>query len=190
MDQPQKFTPVLLLALPVRRLFGYNFCHAAAVNENVFQNFGATVPMKVFMLQDVERVGLAGEILKVSDGYGANFLIPRKLAVRVTKENSSSFKAKTRTVEKRKEAIASASSMLAEKISSTQVVIKRKMHEDKVYGSVGPAEIVDALGKGGISVSKSMIKIPKSIKAKGIFDVTIKLSSRLQPTMKVKVVAE
>ena len=147
--------------------------------------------MKVYLLKDVEKVGLSGEIISVANGFGANFLIPRKLGVMVTPENEAMYKTKVRVVEHRKEAVSSVTSMLAEKIQSTQAVVKRKMHDDdKVYGSVGPIEIVDSLAKQGIQISKSMVKIGKSIKTKGLFDVTIKLSSRLQPTLKVKVIAE
>ena len=147
--------------------------------------------MKVFLLKDVERIGLAGEIIKVKDGFAKNYLFPRNLAVELTKENETFYKGKQKIVEKRQDVISSQTSMLAEKIASVQLTLARKIHEeDKLYGSVSPLEVVDLLAKKGISVAKNQVIFNKSIKTKGTFDVTIKLSSRLQPTLKLKVVAE
>lgn len=147
--------------------------------------------MKVYLLKNIERVGIAGEIIKVSDGYGANYLIPHKLAVAVTSENEGSFKQRAQSIDRRNEVISTQTSMLAEKIKSITVTLKRKMHDDgKLYGSVSQGEIADLLAEKGVSVSKSQVEIPKSIKEKGNYEVTIKLSSRLQPTITLKVIAE
>jgi len=147
--------------------------------------------MKVFLFKDVEKVGIAGEIIKVTDGYATNFLFPRKLAVAVTPDNESSFKNRIKIIEKRHEVVASKTSMLAEKIKSTDLVIKRKMHDGtKLYGSISPHEIVDLLAEKGISISKSQVEFDKSIKTFGTHEVVIKLSSQLKPTLKVKVVGE
>jgi len=144
--------------------------------------------MKVFLLKDIERIGLAGEIVKVKEGFAQNYLFPRKLAVEVTRGNQDYFKQRERVIEHRKEVVESKSSMLAEKIKSTHVVLKRKTHDDgKLYGSINPQEIVDCLSEKGISVSKSQILFGKSIKATGSYDITIKLSSKLQPSLSVKV---
>lgn len=147
--------------------------------------------MKVYLLKNIERIGLAGEIIKVSDGYGTNYLIPHKLAVAITKENENSFKQKEKSIERRKEVIATQTSMLAEKIKSTTITLKRKMHENgKLYGSVSESEIVDLLAEKCISIAKNQVDIPKSIKEKGTYEVTIKLSSRLLPKVTLKVVSE
>ena len=147
--------------------------------------------MKVYLLKDVENVGIGGEIIKVKEGFALNFLLPRKLAVMITPKNEKFYSQKARTVEGRKEVISSKTSLLAEKIKSFNLTLKRKMHDDgKLYASVNPAEIVDLLSQEGISVSRSQIKIDKSIKEKGSFSVTIKLTSKLQPALQLKVVAE
>ena len=81
--------------------------------------------------------------------------------------------------------------MLAEKINQTTVTIKHKVHDgDKLYSALNPSEIADALTASGISVSKSQVIIDKSIKNVGTHTVTIKLSSRLKPTLTIKVIAE
>ncbi len=147
--------------------------------------------MKVFLLKDMERIGIAGEIVKVKEGFAQNFLFPRKLAMEVTKDNQKHFKKREKVIEHRKDVVESKSSMLAEKIKSTQVTLKRKTHDDgKLYGSVNPQEIVELLGIKGISVSKSQVLFGKSIKSTGAYNVTIKLSSKLQPALNVKVVSQ
>ncbi len=147
--------------------------------------------MNVFLLKDIERIGIAGEIVKVKEGFAQNFLFPRKLAVEVTKDNQKHFKKREKVIEHRKDVVESKSSMLAEKIKSINITLKRKTHDDgKLYGSINPQEIVELLSAKGISVSKSQVLFGKSIKSTGAYDVTIKLSSKLQPALNVKVVSQ
>lgn len=147
--------------------------------------------MKVYLLKDVPKIGMAGEVLKVADGFGQNFLLPRKLAVEITPHNEEFYKKREKIIEQRKEVVATKTSMLAEKIASLKLTLKRKMHDDgKLYGSINASEIVDLLAEKGISVAKSQIDLDKSIKAKGSYDVTIKLSSKLKPAIKLTIVSE
>jgi large subunit ribosomal protein L9 len=147
--------------------------------------------MKVYLLKDVEKVGIAGEIIKVSDGFARNNLLPRKLGIEVTDNNESYFKQREKVIEKRHEVIATKTSMLAERIKSIKLVLKRKLHDDgKLYGSVNPTEVVQLLSNNGISVSKNQIEFDKSIKEKGSYEVTVKLSSRLQPKLILQVISE
>lgn len=147
--------------------------------------------MRIFLLKDVEKIGLAGEIIKVKDGFGQNYLIPRKLGVEITEHNESQFKSRIKHVEHRKEAIASKTSMLAEKIKSLSVELKRKVHDEgKLFGSITPCEVVEALAGKGVSVSKSQVDFGKSIKSTGSHEVKIKLSSKLQPTFTLIIKAE
>lgn len=147
--------------------------------------------MKVYLLKDVERVGLAGQMLNVTDGYAANFLFPKKLAVEITPLNEAQYVHKVRVVEKHKEVVATKTSMLAEKIKHTELVIKRKLAEgDKLYGAISASDIVDLFAAAGISVAKNQIEFGKAIKTKGVHEFTVKLSSTLKPTAKIKVIPE
>ncbi len=147
--------------------------------------------MRVFLLKDVEKVGIAGEIIKTTEGFARNYLIPKKLAVEVTAKNEAQFVNRVKTVEHRKEAVATKTSMLAEKIKGTEVVLKRKIHDtDQLYGSISPKEIAEELAKQGISIANNQVIMDKSIKTKGTHSVVIKLSSSLQPSLKVKIVPE
>jgi large subunit ribosomal protein L9 len=146
------------------------------------------LPMNVYLLKDIEKVGIAGEIVRVSEGYAMNFVIPRKLGVEVTKENEGFYKNKQKTVENRKEVIESKTSILAERIKTVRVTIKKKSHDDgKLYGAINAQDIVDALAEKGVSISKNQVDFGKSIKEKGEYKITIKLSSKLQPQVTVVV---
>jgi large subunit ribosomal protein L9 len=147
--------------------------------------------MKVYLLKDIEKVGLAGEIIKISEGYARNFLIPKKLAIEITKDNEQYYLSKLKTVEKRKEVIATKTSMLAERVKDVELVIKRKMHDDgKLYGSISSGDIVDLLAAKGVNVSKNQIEFDKAVKSKGVYEVEVKLSSKLRPKFRLKVVSE
>lgn len=146
--------------------------------------------MKVFLLKDITKVGLKGEVIKVKVGYAKNFLFPNKLAVEITKSNEAFYAQRALQVDHRKEVIESETSMLSEQIANTTIVLKKKTHDDgKLYAAINPSDIVDALKEKSITVSKSQIKFDKSIKAKGSYKVTIKLSSKLQPQLQVNVQA-
>ena len=147
--------------------------------------------MKVFLKKDIEKVGMEGEIIKVSDGYARNFLFPNSLAIEITSHNENLYKNKVKQVQERKSVIESKTSMLAERINNLTITLKRKMHDDgKLYGAINSTEIVEGLASEGINISKSQVIFHKSIKSKGSYLVTIKLTSRLQPTMKVVVASE
>lgn len=147
--------------------------------------------MKVYLKKDVEKVGMAGEIIKVKEGFAINYLIPHGLAMAVTDANANFFKKRERTIENRKEVLSSQTSMLAEKINSMDLILKKKMHDDgKLYGALSSTDIVEKLAEKGVSIGKNQVIFGKSIKSKGAYEVTIKLSSRLQPKIRVTVVSE
>jgi large subunit ribosomal protein L9 len=147
--------------------------------------------MKVYMLKDVKSVGLAGEVVKVKEGFGLNFLIPQKLALKITPQNEAFYEAKKREVVNREAVIATQTSMLAEKIKALHLVLKRKVHDDgKLYGAVNASEVVELMAAQGVAVSKSQIEFDKNIKERGSFEITVKLTTKLKPKVALKVVAE
>jgi ribosomal protein L9 len=147
--------------------------------------------MRVYLLKNVQNVGLAGQILKVADGYALNYLFPHKFALEVTAQNEASFQRKVQVAVEQKEVVAVKTSALADRIKALELVIKRKMHDkDKLYAAVTAADIASALAQEGINVAKNQIELGKAIKTRGIHSVDIKLSSTLKPTCTIKVVAE
>ncbi len=147
--------------------------------------------MKVYMLKDVKSVGLAGEVVKVKEGFGLNFLIPQKLALKITPQNEAFYEAKKREVVNREAVISTQTSMLAEKIKALHLVLKRKVHNDgKLYGAVNATEVVELMAEHGVAVSKSQIEFDKNIKERGSFEITVKLTTKLKPKVALKIVAE
>lgn len=147
--------------------------------------------MKIFLRQNVAKVGMAGEIVKVGDGYGRNFLIPKGLGVEITAENEQFYAQQKITLENRAKVIATETSMLAERLNQVTVTIKAKMHDDgKLYGAVTQSDITDLLSQQGFAVTKNQVNLSKPIKTKGTYKVVINLTSRLQSTITVIVAAE
>jgi len=146
--------------------------------------------MKVYMIKDVERVGIAGQIINVSDGYANNFLIPRKLAVEVTTDNQKFYEQKKQKETVAVEVLNSKVAMLAERIKSLHITIRERVHDDgKLYGAISADEIVDLLKAKEVSINRKQVEFDKSIKAVGEHKVTIKLSSKLKPQLTVRVEA-
>lgn len=147
--------------------------------------------MRLFLLKDIVGLGMAGEIVDVAEGYARNRLLPLKVCTEVTKANASFFEKRKVTLTQRQEVIATETSMLAERIKDIQVTIAHKADDKgKLYGSVGKNEIAAAFKEKGIVISKNQVILSKPIKTTGSFEVTIKLSSRLQPSAHIQIVAE
>ena len=145
--------------------------------------------MKVYLLKSIEKIGIAGEIITVSEGYAQNYLFPRKMAMKVTDGNQKFFEGRAKIVEHRKEVIETETSMLSERIKDVVITLKKKTHDDnRLYASVNPSDIVEALAAQQIKISKSQVVFDKAIKTAGTHTVTIKLSSKLQPQMTIKIV--
>lgn len=146
--------------------------------------------MQVYMIKDVERVGMAGQIINVSDGYAKNFLIPHHLGVEITASNKAFYEQKKHKEKVVAEVVSSKVAMLAERIKSMHVLIKERVHDDgKLYGAISADEIVDLLKEKDIVINKKQVEFDKSVKAVGEHKVTIKLSSKLKPQLTVKVEA-
>lgn len=146
--------------------------------------------MLVLLVKDVENVGMAGRIVEVSDGYAANYLFPRKLAVLATKGSSAQVIAKVQKEKVAAEVLNSKIGMMAERIKALQLSIKERAHDDgKLYGAVGAEEIVELLREKDIVVNRKQVEFDKSIKAVGEHKVTIRLSAKLKPQLVLKVAA-
>ena len=146
--------------------------------------------MKVFLLQDIENVGMAGQIVSVSDGYASNFLFPHKLAQKVMPGSEAFFAQKIKKAEVTAQVLSSKIAMLAERLKSVKITIAKRVHDDgKLYGSVSAEEVVDALKAKDFSINKKQVVFGKTVRTVGQHPVTIKLSSTLTPEVTVVVVA-
>ena len=147
--------------------------------------------MRVFMLKDVEKVGMAGQVINVKEGYARNFLFPRKLAISAEGQSKEFFEKRIAKQKVATQVLSSKAAMLAERIKSLHLTLKERTHDDgKLYGAVGSDEVVALLKEKGININKKQIEFEKSVKAVGEHKVTVKISSKLKPQLTLKVVGK
>ena len=148
--------------------------------------------MKVILQQDVKGQGKKGQMVEVSDGYGRNFLLPRKLAVEATAENVNTMKMQDKAKQARLAEEKAAAEAAAEQLKSCQVKIKAKAGQGgRLFGSITSREISDELkAQHGIDVNKSKIVLADPIKSFGSFEVKCKLGSEVSGTIFVLVVED
>ena len=142
--------------------------------------------------KDVKGTGKAGDVVKVSDGYARNMLIPKGLATEATQGNIRHLeKQKAIAAEKKAEEKAAAKKQ-AEKIGKLTVTIKTKAGDGgKIFGSITSKDIAEGLkSQHGIEVDKKKIQLSSPIKQTGEMSVDIKLYSEVSAELKVKVEAE
>ena len=148
--------------------------------------------MKVILQQDVKGQGKKGQMVEVSDGYGRNFLLPRKLAVEATAENVNTMKMQDRARQARLAEEKAAAQALAEKLKGVQVKIKARAGQGgKLFGSITSKEISEELNRQfGLDVGKSKIVLADTIKSFGAFEVKCKLGSEVSGAINVLVIED
>jgi len=146
--------------------------------------------MNVILLDKVENLGNIGDLVKVKAGYGRNYLIPHGKAALATPENLKSIDARRAELEKAAaEELAAAQTRFAA-INATELVITANAgSEDKLFGSVGPVDIVEALEKVQITVERSEVRMPDGpIHELGDFSIGVHLHSDVNAEILVRVV--
>jgi large subunit ribosomal protein L9 len=145
--------------------------------------------MNVILLQNVANLGQTGDTVKVKDGFGRNFLVPRGLAVIADERNSRRMAHLKRQAEAAAAKEISAANELAEKVNGTAVSIKREAGEEgKIFGSVTNRDIAEALAAEGVEIDRRSIIVPEPIRNIGVFNVDVKLHREIQATVKVYVI--
>lgn len=147
--------------------------------------------MKVVLTQDMESLGLGGEIVNVAKGYARNYLIPQGMALEATEPNIKLTEMQRKNIEIKRIKAKEDALKVKEKLSGISVTIAQKVgEEDKLYGSVTTMDIADQLEKQGITVERRRMVLDKPIKSLGEFAVTVKLHPDVSASIKVVVVPE
>ncbi len=145
--------------------------------------------MQVILQQDVSNVGRAGDVVDVREGFGRNYLLPRKLAVVADPGNIKQMEHHKRVVTAKISKMKKSAEELSAKISQVSLTIGRESgEEDKLFGSVTNKDIAEALRVEGFIVDRHDIKLDEPIKTLGIFDVSVRLHPEVNGTIKVWVV--
>lgn len=144
--------------------------------------------MKIILLEDVAKLGKAGDCINVSDGYARNYMIPRKLAVEATSSNLRQVDRKrvlgagqlTRGKREAQE--------LAERLEAISLVLDRQAGKgDKLFGSVTSKDLSEALAAEGFDLERKKILLDEPIKNLGLFEVPIRLHPEVLGKIKVEV---
>ncbi len=145
--------------------------------------------MEVILQQDVAKIGKAGSVAKVKDGFARNFLFPNKLAIPLTSANLKNLEAQKQQKSAELAKIKSQAEALKEKLASVSITIPVLTGEDEqLYGSINAVEIANALKEEGFEIDKSLVAIESPIKALGIYEVPIKLHPEVALKVKIWVV--
>ncbi len=148
--------------------------------------------MKVVFLEDVLNVAEAGDVKEVADGYGRNYLIPRKLAVLVDAQTANIVEAQKKKRARLQAQIEAEMNELAQKLEGREVTLKAPAGtEGRLYGSVTTADIAEGLSQSaGLDVDKRKIELPEPIREVGSYEVAIRLTGDIIPRIKLVVVEE
>lgn len=148
--------------------------------------------MQVILLEKVINLGTLGDIVKVKDGYGRNFLIPQGKAKRATEANKAEFAARRAELEKKQAEILAAAQTRAEKLAGYLLQVTQKAGVDgRLFGSVTNHDIAEALTAQGFEVGKSEIRMPNGpLKTVGDHPVSVALHSDVVVDITVSVLGE
>jgi large subunit ribosomal protein L9 len=147
--------------------------------------------MEILLRQDVEKLGKAGEIVNVADGFARNYLLPRKLAAPVTQENLMRIELDKRRAEReaarRHQALVDLGKRL-ETVSST--IAAQATETGTLFGSVGASQIAEALKKEGFDIPEDAVRLEHPIKETGVYAIEIQLAPDVVSATRIWVVAD
>lgn len=147
--------------------------------------------MQVILLENMPSLGKAGDLVKVSDGYGRNYLIPNKKALLATEKSLKMVEHQKRQVQQRLEKTRKDAGKLSQQIEALSCTFARTVGESgKLFGSVTSMDIENFLKENGIEVDRKKIVLEEPIKNLGMFTVPIKLNPEVTSHLKVWVVQE
>jgi len=148
--------------------------------------------MDVILLEKVQNLGNLGDKVKVSPGYGRNFLIPKGMAVFATVENTKKFEERRAELEKKALLNLSNAQERANAFANLSITIARKAGEEgRLFGSVGTADIAEAVTNAGVALAKHEVRLPEgAIRQIGDYDIDLHLHTDIDLSIKVSVVAE
>jgi large subunit ribosomal protein L9 len=145
--------------------------------------------MKIILLEDVDKLGSAGEVVTVKDGFGRNFLIPRKLAVVATRGAVKAREEEERQVSRKRTKQRDDALAVARDLTDVEVEIPARVgEENRIFGTVTAQQVATALEHQGFKVDRRRIELNEEIRLIGVYTATAKLFSDVSAQFKVRVV--
>lgn len=147
--------------------------------------------MEIILLQDIEKLGTRGQMVKVADGYGRNYLLPKKLAVEATAQNRKWIGQQRVKFLKQEAKEKVEAEELAKIMQGATVTVRRKAGEQgTLFGSVTAIDVAEGLAAQGYNIDKRKIQLDQPLKVLGEYDVPVKLHREVSTSVKVKVEPE
>ena len=147
--------------------------------------------MELILREDIDNLGRRGDVVQVKGGYGRNFLLPRKLAMRVTEGNRKVVEQERAAAVKRDAHEQSEAQQLAGMLAQTTLSMARKAGENGVlFGSVTSIDIAEELHKKGFEIDRRKIHLEEPLKQLGEFQVPVRLHREVTVSIPVQVVPE
>ncbi len=141
--------------------------------------------MQIILAQDIRKLGKAGDVVKVKEGFARNYLLPKKIALLATAGNVKRIEARRALLREESEKQQKAAQELAEKLNKLSCTVTVEVNDlDKLYGSVTTADIVKALEVEGFTIEKKALVLDQQIQDLGVYDIGIQLHP--QVTAKIK----
>jgi len=145
--------------------------------------------VKVILQENIDTLGRVGDVVNVADGYGRNFLLPRKKAILADERNVKILSHQKLLAEHRRAKAVKEAQALAKRIESLSLSISRQAGEnDKLYGSVTTMDIEDALRAEKVEIDRRWIHLEEPIKNLGVFNLDVKLHHDVVAKLKIWVV--
>ncbi len=142
--------------------------------------------MEVILKEDVAKLGSRGDVVKVAEGFGRNYLLPRKLAIRASAGNKAVIEQMKAAAVRRSAKEKAGAEELAKQFAGLSVSFTRRAGEqDQLFGSVTAGDIADALSKKGFDIDRRKIQVHEPLKSLGEFDVPLKLHKDVTTHLKV-----
>ena len=147
--------------------------------------------MKIILKENMDTLGLAGDVVDVAKGYARNYLIPKGMALEANARNMKLFETQKKKIEVKRLKVKEDAEQIKERLTGVTITISQKVgEEEKLYGSVTSMDIAAQLEQQGIVIDRKKISLDKPIKTLGEFEVPIKLYPKVLGTIKVVVVPE
>lgn len=147
--------------------------------------------MEIILTENVDGVGIIGDVVKVKDGFARNYLVPKGLAVAANARNVKELEHQKRQLERKRQRVTEAAEVLKQRIEASPLVISHKAGEEgKLYGAVTSMELEEQLAAKGVEVDRKRIQLAEPIKSVGEHAVAVKLDAGVVATIKLTVVAE
>lgn len=147
--------------------------------------------MEVILKEDVEKLGNRGDIVKVAEGYGRNYLLPRKLAIQASQANKAVIESMKAAAVRKSAREKTGADALAQQLNEVQLSFTRKVGEkEHLFGSVTSSDIASALEHKGFNVDRRKIHLDDPLKTLGEFHVPVKLHREVTAHVKVTVAPE